>query len=436
MFRQIWAAFGVIAPRGLLAISTIAASAVTDPHNIGLYSWAVIGLTAYSALTDVPVKHVAQTAIRSPAGRQFLKRYAFWSAAVGMLAISLWNLSLSYMFGGNSSGAIFLSLLPLVFIPMARGLSIQHTAAFEVEGMWARASIYRAIGAIIGAAVGLPVVLISKSISGACIAVMAADLIYTALLHLLPVQNFRRSWTKDLELQQIAESNGPTDRSGSTYRYMIFYAALGWLQSQSERVLLGMWAGTSALGIYSIGSAIGRSGGDAIALSQQAVLRVDLSRSKTQTDGDTKRILGRTLRSGIVLAIANAVAVIAVSFYLLPRFLGPEWDDSLQMGPVLALSGIPLVIVASGATVHIQRKRGRIAYSGPATAVLFAPLVAVTAIHSLTTAAWIVVLRECVLALINSALMGRAAPWREVGFAFASVATFSFILSVVLNGPR
>jgi len=431
VLRQVWAAFGAIAPRGLLAASTIVAAAVTDPFEIGLYSWAIIALSLYSALTDLPIRHVAQIAIRTSSGRKFLERYAWWSSVVGLILIASWNLIIAHLLGQESSGAGFLSLLPLVVIPVARAVAIQPTAAFELEGLWARVSLYRAIGAIVGAAVGLPIVLLAKSIAGACIAVMIAEFFYVALLYLMPVVNREKSWRKRITLEQGIQQNYRKESSESTYRYMAMYTGLGWLQSQSERVLLGMWAGTTALGVYSIGAAIGRSGGDAIASSQQAVLRVDLSRGKNQNDAAIKRVLSRSLRPGIVLAIANAFAVTFLSVFMLPRFLGAAWTGSLHMGPVLALSCIPLVVAASGATVHVQRERGRIAYIGPATAVLFAPLVAVAALHSLTTAAWIVLLRECVLALVHALLMGRAAPWREVAFALGSVALGSFILLAI-----
>ena len=103
------------------------------------------------------------------------------------------------------------------------------------------------------------------------------------------------------------------------------------------------------------------------------------------------------------------------------------------MAPILALSAIPLAVAASSAPVHIHRGKARIAYIAPAICLIFAPLIALAAMKSLLIAAWLVLLRECVLALLQSLLMGRLAPWREIGFVMLTVAAGS--LAVFVAGP-
>jgi len=128
------------------------------------------------------------------------------------------------------------------------------------------------------------------------------------------------------------------------------------------------------------------------------------------------------LRGGLLLTVSNAIVVIVLAIYVLPHFLGPKWTAALQMVPVLALSAIPLAIAASSAPVHIHKGNARVAYIAPLVCLVLAPLIALAAMNSLVMAAWIVLLRECVLALLQSLLMGRSAPWREIGFAMLAVA--------------
>lgn len=346
------------------------------------------------------------------------------------MTVSVWIIAGA--FGKDSTGTDFLSLAPLVFVPLARAIAIQPTAVLQHQESWRRVSAYRITGAVMGATIGLPIVLATRSIVGASTAWMTSEITYTLII-CMSLALKKKSAGRQSVLTPSDDGGGRTIGYWSTYVHMALYSTLGWLQGQSERVLLGMWAGTSALGAYSLGTAIGRSAGDAIALSQPVVLRVDLSRSEPTSDCEIKRILGRNIRGGLLLTVASAIAVIIISVYLLPPLLGPSWSTALRMGPILALSAIPLAISASSAPVHIQMGKARIAYIAPAISLLFAPVVAVGAINSLTLAAWIVLLRECVLALMQSVLMRRAAPWREVSLALVIVALGS--LAVIAIEP-
>ena len=87
------------------------------------------------------------------------------------------------------------------------------------------------------------------------------------------------------------------------------------------------------------------------------------------------------------------------------------------MVPILALTGVPLAVAASSAPVHIQRGNSRVAYLGPAICLIFVPVIAAAAVASLVMAAWVVLIKDCVLAFIQAVLMGRATPWSEVVFA-------------------
>lgn len=422
MLRPIWAALENLVPRGLGALSTVVAALVTNPHAIGMLSWATLSLTFYQALTDQPIRHLGVPAIRTKAGRRFLARYAFLSSAVGAVSMSLAVLFIAHAFGLNDTRSDVLSLLPLVIVPVARGAAVTPTALAQLEGLWARISLHRTLGALIGAAIGLPIVLQTKSVVGACIAIAASEVFYTLFLR-ATVALYRINQTRDAEtFDEIEVSRRESETFLSSYCHMALYSFIGWLQSLSERALVGFWAGTAALGTYSLGTAVGRSSGDAIAASQPTLLRTDLSKVQPNSNETVRAVLGRSLRVGIALALVNAALVTALAIYVLPRLLSPNWATALQMAPILALTAVPLIVAASSAPVHVHKGTSKVTYLAPAICLIFAPLTALTAVNTLVGAAWIVLIRECILAMLQAILMGRSAPWREIGVSFISVA--------------
>jgi O-antigen/teichoic acid export membrane protein len=419
-----------MAPRGLGSLATFATAAVTDPQTFGSYNWAVLTLTFFGAITDTPIRYLAAANVGCRSGRRYLRRYTVLSGVVGLIFMTfgVWLVA-SLAFAGPTSLGLAL-LCPLILIPPAQALAVQPVAQLQREGYWGQISLFRVISSLLGAAIGLPVVLLSRSFFGACIALMLAELSFAALVLL---QSKRR---RGLLSAQTDQSEDAT-RFWSTYRHMATYTSLGWLQGSAERLFLGLWAGNSALGVYSLGTAIGRSAADPINDSQAGVLRVDLAnaaRLGELTDETIRAILRRNLRAAIPLAASGAVGVALIAECILAPLFGPEWAAAFEIIPILALTGIPLAVEISSGPVHVQRGRSHVAYVGPAICLLFAPAIAISAITSLTLAAWLVLLKDCFLACIQSVLMARATPWPEVALAGFLVAVGS-AATVLLSIP-
>lgn len=421
---RLWAALERIVPRGLLAGSVIALAFVSDPYAIGLYTWAALALTFYSALTEAPIQHVAMISIGSTNGRAFLRRYAWVSGFAGVffMAAAVWLIA--ERLGRNSTFVDFINLSPFILVPVSRAFAAQKTALLQYSGLWQKVMMFRSYGAVIGAAIGLPIIFINKSILGACITITASEICYTTFVF-FAVTRSRTALRPSNEETRLE----PWD----TYRHMAMFSMLGWLSSQLERLLLGAWAGTATLGVYSFGFAIGRSAGEAIASSQPSVLRADLTRSAATSDGQIKKLLSGNLRGGLYLTVGTALAVTVLSIYVLPIFLGDKWSDALEMAPILALSAIPSAVAQSAAPVFVQMQRAHLSYLAPALLLFFAPVVASAAVNSLTLAAWTVLLRECLLATIQSLLLGHATPWREVFLAFFAVAAGALIVATLIS---
>ncbi|MBU3749095.1 MAG: hypothetical protein FGM52_01360, partial [Mycobacterium sp.] len=247
MLRRFWAVYERILPRGVVALATVAAAAVTDPQSLGLYNWAALAVTLIASVTDLPIRHLAVIHIGSPTGRRYLHRYAILAGGTGcaIMIAAVWLVA-SLAFTGPTLDGILL-LCPLILIPPAQALAVQPVAQLQRAGLWAQVSLSRTISSVSGAAVGLPVVFLSRSVFGASLALAFSELIFAALVI---VQARRLGSPGD---ESPGHSGPGIAGFWSTYRHMTYYNALGWVQGQAERVFLGLWAGTGALGMYSLG---------------------------------------------------------------------------------------------------------------------------------------------------------------------------------------
>jgi len=432
MLTRVWAALERIIPRGLLAASMIAAAFVTNPQAIGIYTWAALAMTFFTALTDTPIQHVAMLSLRSQRGRAFLQRYAYWSGSTGVLYMAVSVLLIAEFANTDEPfQSIVMSLSPFILVPVVRASAVRLTARLQYDGLWREVMLYRFYGAILGAAIGMPVVFITKSIFGACATFAISESAY-AIFVLIANRIRVDPQRAEIAKTPAEEVENQAFNSWTTYRHMLMFSTFGWLSGQSERLWIGAWAGTAILGTYSFGLAIGRSAGDAIGASQPNVLRADLARSGAQTDTEMREMIAKNLRGGLLLTLTNAIAVVLISLYLLPLLLGKQWSTALAMAPILAISAIPAALTQSTAPVFVQTNKARISYIAPAIALLFGPFVALAAMNSMVLAAWTVLLRECALAIMQTILMGPLTPWREIWQTFLAVAFGAAAIAVLM----
>lgn len=413
--RQAWAALERILPRALMALTSIVVAAVTSPGAVGAYAWGVLVLTLFQSLTDQPVRHVAIQSIGHKRGEGFLTSYAWLSSVVGAVIIGATAVIVDRLLVVPSSIPLFASLIPLAAVPTAMACAVRATARMQLANRWGAISLWRAVSSGVGVAVGAPTAIATQSILGASLTVLVSEGVFA----LAVVLSARR-----VNLPEMIDAESPARGS---FLHMQIYSMLGWSQSQLDRVFIGLFAATSALGGYSLASAVGRSAGDALGASQAAILRRDLSSMKSLDERDQVRsLLRKQFSMGSVLAFGGAIATIGATLFVLRPILGSEWSAALAMVPILSLSAIPSVISWSSAPIHIYSRRSGRSILAPVAGVLVAPLVALAALYSLPMAAWVILAREVVMALVQVSLMGRLAPWRRVAMIFillAAVAT-------------
>lgn len=431
--RRVWAVAERIVPRGVVAATTIISAAVTDPFAMGIYAWAVIAFTFLSAVYEVPLRYCAVTLMGSPGGPDRLRRAVLISGGFGVLLMLVAVWTVSAFAGSKNAATTFFHLSPLVAVPAAQVAAIESTAQLQRFGMWRQISLTRTTASIFGIALGIPATLLTKSIIGASLTICVSEVCYAVLSKYLANHNTKNITTESESDVQANKIGGDLFAFGKTYRSMAAYGAIAWLQGHSERWLLGLWAGTSALGVYSLGSAIARSAGEAIAASQVNILRIDLANSDACSDERIREITRRHLRSVLLITTFGVCSTLLVSNFLLSPLLGPKWRGAFEIVPILALASFPLAVAMSVALVHIHRGKPQLASVAPAICLVFAPLIGIVAVSSLEAAVWIYLARECTLAMIQLMLMGRSAPWREAAItggivALGSAAAFAGVL--------
>lgn len=425
--RQAIAALERLVPRGVTAVTSIVVAAVTDPEAFGFYTWAVIVLTLFLALSDQPARQVAVPALSSERGERFLRRYMRLAsfAGIGAMAIAIAAIGLA-----ANDGAIAIALLPLALSPAAVAMSTMAVASLQLNEQWGRLSLARLIGALAGVSIGVSVALLTRSVLGAALSVLISEAVFTLVV-------LKRASLSSATLNPSVQNVDPTTDhaeppTARAFAHMQVYSGLAWLQGQLDRVLLGAWAGPAVLGLYSLATAIGRSGGDALAASQANLLRAELSRSRPSNPSDIAKSADRVLLPGVFLASAVVALTALISKFVLAPILGAEWAEATMIAPILALTAFPALLSWSSAPLHLHRRRAGRANIAPVIGLAFAPVVAVVAVSSLMTAAWIVVAREFLLALAQMLILGRSAPLRSAALALASLACGA--VAVVLLG--
>jgi O-antigen/teichoic acid export membrane protein len=425
--RRAWAALERVLPRLVLAITGVVVAAVTSPSEVGLYAWGVIFLTLVQAATDLPARQVAVNALATADGRGFLHLYSRLVGTVGPIFLSI---SLTILVALASSPFAFsqlVALLPLALVPLPMALAVLPVASLQRQGHWRSISSTRAVSSVLGTAVGVTVAISTKSIAGASLANLVSEATFAIAIIWL-----HRRHTLPLPAPGGDSTSTETARA---FRHMAIYSLLGWAQAQSDRVLVGALAGPASLGNYTTGMSIGRSAGDAVAASQASVLRVDLGAAEATDSARIRALVGRNLRGSLFAAIATFALTTLGALLIVAPILGPEWAPALSVVPIVALTGIPAAISWSSGAVHVFTGRTAAANIAPAVGIAFAPVIAIAATSSLTLAAWLVVLRETLLASCQILLMRRAAPLRAAAWSFATLLFLSLAVLLMSQYP-
>jgi O-antigen/teichoic acid export membrane protein len=409
-----------IFPRAASAIIMLVLATFVAPNVVGVYAWAVLGLTLFQSVTDSAVRQMAVLAIKSKSGLRFLTRYALWSSILGVLFLSGVILVLRIFLPVEVREQAIL-LLPLLLIPPIDAVRVRHVAYLQTNNKWARLASAQLMAAVVSFGVSLPVLFVTRSLLASALQLVLTELWFT----LQAIYAARRTGFK-LNSDGQQEGQSPS----TEYLHIALYSLLGWLQGQSDRILLAGLAGTAKLGLYSFSWSLSRSAGDAVSNATANVLRPALIGHEISEPASIRRRTDQILLRAVAISAGVIVITSLVAELVIKRILSSAWDEAINAVPVMSLSMIPTLIAWSLTVVLIARKRLKWAAPIKAVGVVLAVPVAFAAVQSIELASWIVVLREVIVLVLMIIAAGKAAPWRSIALGGIVMAAFSAVLLV------
>lgn len=398
----VWSFIERILPRAATALLMFLVALYMPPSALGAYTWVVLGLTLLQSAFDVAVRQVAVSALCSRAGDRFLTRYQWSFGTVGFLFTSAIICALLLTQPPEMRAAIFM-LIPITFAPIAMASGTKAVARLQRAGRWRTLASAQTIAVLTSLAVSLPLLVLTRSILGSALQLVAVEVVF-ALSAFWASRKLDSSLTWGVRPPNSSEIR-------TQFRDASLYSTLGWGQGQSDRVLVGFFAGIAKLGQYNFAWSVSRSLGDAVVNATVNVIRPKiLEAAPSESNLAAERLLTRAC----LLIFGTIVLTILGTQFVLHPILGNRWSDALTAVPVMALCTIPQVFAYS-ATVYLTRAgKLRVGVAPKILGVIMAAPIALLAISSLSLAAWLSVLREVMVMIWLISAVGPLFPRRPL----------------------
>jgi O-antigen/teichoic acid export membrane protein len=422
MRALIWSLVERVFPRLAGALMMLLIARFMSPLVVGLYAWPMFILTFYYSALDGAIRQVVVPSWGSRNAVAFLVKYRFWASTLGALAMILTLGVLLIVFPSHLRGQIF-SLAPLILVPFANSFAIMPLGYLQLREKWRPLAVQQVWSAGLSLLASVPAVLITHSLLGAAIQVLLGEALFAVLAQRAALRLGMRSHRDGLELGA---------HYGREFVHASFFFITGWLQGQADRILVGSISGTSALGSYNFALAIARNPGDAVSASTANVLRVEVSRDREESPQELAHRADKVLVRATLLGVALVLGLFAGIEIVLRPFLGARWATPLDASVIMAASILPTIVAWSLAPILMAV--GRLSWGTPikVIGILMAVPIALAATHSITLAAWFVVLREVVMLVLLMVACRGSAPWRA--FTVSLIATIGcLVLALVLN---
>ncbi|QHC59315.1 oligosaccharide flippase family protein [Rathayibacter sp. VKM Ac-2760] len=317
------AALERLVSRGASAVVGLVVAVAVSPAEAGVYAMASLALTLLQEVGENTMRQLGVAMWRRDGGAELVRRSAVLISCGGaavMAAVVGTLLATS-----AASPAQTLALLPFVAVAALQGASIPALTRAQYDGRWASISRSQAVGSVVSVVVCVPLAPVVGIAAGSLQTCITEGILLLLLRRTgtTPVPDLpRRPVLRDLVLPSV-QSN--------------FF---GWLQGQTERILVTVLAGATTLGLYSIASQVARAVTDAVVLGLTNVLRSRLATAGTEAERCA--VLRSILSQAIGAALTVETTMVAIDLLVLGRILEPSWHPALLIVPVLAISSVPL----------------------------------------------------------------------------------------------
>ena len=383
-----WAGLDGLAQRAASSVITLVLAAFTDPSAVGIYTTVVIMLSLYQVGFDLPLRQVSFRALGMINGYAVVRRMLFGGSFTA--SILLCAFIIIYVVSGMMQLAVGASMLPLCAVPLASAIGAMNMVALQISGQWRSVAIIRITSLLLSLAVTVPLVATTRNLVFAAIQLPLAELVVSLLARWRACLRPPLSGASGIPVQKLVQQNA-------------VYQAIGWLRVQVDRLVLIVGGSAVSLGLYSLAFAASRVLLEAPLGTMFNVLRSDLARSA----GDDLEI-GRQITKDFsirlqVIGVGLCVFVVTTVRPVLALLLAPEWDEALNLIPILVISVFPSVqswtLDAAASHFGIVSK----GYASQATGIALGVVVGILLLWNLQAGCWMFVVREIVVAAIASA---------------------------------
>lgn len=408
MRALIWAFVERIVPRAASALVSLLLAIFLTPTAVGLYSWAIVVLMLVQNCTDVAARQTVMLHEGTASCDWFLARYR-WVAGISGVVVMLGTVAVLVVAHPEARLAAA-GLLPIIIVPAMSAYELTAVVSLQLSGRWHVVARAQGVAATASLLLTVPLVVVTHSLVAAATQAGLSEVLFAIFVT-------RRYRSAGLSAVRERHPGGPSTRQISReFSETAGYALLGWGQSQADRAAIGAFAGTSALGLYSISSSVGRSVGEAAANASATVARAQIGNLRTSASDALRGVMERSLIRSLIAVTACVLATIVGSELVLGPLLGPKWAKALAIVPMISASIIPTLIAWNVSSVLQVQGRMPHALVARSLGLAMAFPIAIVAAHSLSAAADLVVVRDALVAGLMLAAAGRAAPWRAAAF--------------------
>jgi len=317
--RKVFSLLERLGYRASNSIVALALAYISGSHELGLYAFGSLALTLILSLTDSPLRqYIAGVTLSGFLPGKLIRRiiiFGFAGSSTLLLLISALSLAFS------ETGISFLKLVPLVPVPLLTCFSMLYQAQFEAQGDWKKIFKIQAISVV--AATFVAIALLPHLGAGAAnIQTLVAEIFFLA-----GVSRFK-AISRSENLSAVLDAPVSTTMLSSLF---------GWLQGQSDRLVLGLVAGASQLGIYSLALSFTRTIGDAISSGINNNLRSEvMGRTSSEI---SKAAVKSAIKLGLRISIIQQLLLCSV----VAPFVGLVFRDWNGVPQLISLMSFGLV---------------------------------------------------------------------------------------------
>ena len=218
MKALIWSFTERLFPRVASAAIMLALAFFVDPAVVGVYTLAILALTLYQSATDNAIRQIAVLAITTKAGKEFVRRYQFYSATLGMAFFGGF-LFLLYTFAETQSREQVHFLTPLMAVPLITAWRVNAVALLQTTSQWRALASAQFISSASSFAISVPVLISTRSILACALQLAVTELVFSVSTRRLAART---------KTPQVVDSEESPRRE---FAHLSLYSILGWFLS-------------------------------------------------------------------------------------------------------------------------------------------------------------------------------------------------------------